>query len=173
MPGLLEQRNEVARLHDAALGVAPAQQRLHALRVHLVQVERRLVGEEELVVGERLAQVRSRARMLRLLDVLHARLERSRSGPCRPTWRGTSRCRRRAADPRRSRACRWRCRCSPSRSTVAVAGVKGLFDRFQQPLGDQLWSGRERRGRRRSPRTRRRRRAPARRSRAARRRAGA
>ena len=50
-PALLEQRDEVVRLHQPAAGAAPADQRLDARRDHPPQVERGLVDEEELARG--------------------------------------------------------------------------------------------------------------------------
>ena len=56
-PGLLEHRDELVRADDAARRVVPAQQRLHAVHVHRVEVEERLVQQVELAVGERGLQV--------------------------------------------------------------------------------------------------------------------
>ena len=50
--GLFEQRDEVVGLDDTARGAAPADQRLHSGRAHVLQVERGLVDEVELVVLE-------------------------------------------------------------------------------------------------------------------------
>jgi len=54
---LLEQRDEVVRLHNPPSGVVPAQERLDAGRLHVAQVQRGLVDETELVVGQRLVEV--------------------------------------------------------------------------------------------------------------------
>src|SRR5438552_8664904 len=51
-PRLLGDRDELGRADDAALGVAPAQQRLDAERAAGIHVDLRLVDEEELVVHE-------------------------------------------------------------------------------------------------------------------------
>ncbi len=102
-PGLLQQRHEVVGLHHPASRAVPAQQRLHARGAHVLEVEGRLVDEEELLASAALRAGPSPA------PCGSARRPASwtrtpRSGSCRPTWRGTSRRRRRAAAPRRSRA---------------------------------------------------------------------
>ena len=99
---------------------------------HAAQVERRLVDEEELVVRERAAQVHLE---------LHAASGRRpacptrtrRSGSCPPTWPGTSRCRRRAAAPRRRRALARRdadARGHGQLAVLASASANGALQRF-------------------------------------------
>ena len=56
-PRLLGDRDEVRRPDDAALGIAPAQERLDAERAAAREVDLRLVDEEELVVHEPAAHV--------------------------------------------------------------------------------------------------------------------
>ena len=99
-PALLEQRDEVVGLDDPAPRLAPADQRLDPRRRHAREVEGRLVDEEELLVLERALEVHLELHPV-LDGVLHPGLEHERSDSCRPTWPGTSRCRRRAAAPRR------------------------------------------------------------------------
>ncbi len=73
-PGLLEQRHEVVGLHDPARRVQPADQGLHARGDHLAKVERGLVDDEELIFGERVAQVHLELH-LALDGVVHPGLE--------------------------------------------------------------------------------------------------
>ena len=73
-PRLLEQRDEVVGLKDAARRVAPADQGLHSGGAHVAQVDRGLIGEEELVLLESFAQVHLEFHAV-LDDVLHAGLE--------------------------------------------------------------------------------------------------
>ena len=47
-PGFLEQRHELGRGEDAALGVLPARERLHAGHVAALEVHDRLVAQREL-----------------------------------------------------------------------------------------------------------------------------
>ena len=56
-PGLLGERDELERLHDAAVGVDPADQRFDAGDPARVQLDHRLVVQDELVVLERALQV--------------------------------------------------------------------------------------------------------------------
>ena len=73
-PRLLQQRDEVVGLHEAARTAVPADQRLDARGRHPLQVERRLVEQEELVALERAAQLHLQLHAA-LHAVVHARLE--------------------------------------------------------------------------------------------------
>ncbi len=73
-PALLGQGDELVGLKHPACGVAPADQGLDARRAHLAEGDRRLVGEEELVVVQSVAQIHFELHA-RLDRVLHAGLE--------------------------------------------------------------------------------------------------
>ena len=137
--GLFEQRDEVVGLDDPARGAAPADQRLHAGGGHVLQVERGLVDEEELVV-----------------------LEGDRAGPSRAPCgsgpRPASRTRTRRSGSCPSHLARYiaisASRSSSSAETrspaamptlavtvrrfVGALELERLLERFQQTLGDQL-----------------------------------
>jgi hypothetical protein len=55
--GVFEDGDEVVGLHHSPVGMAPAQQCLDAGRLATPQVEDRLVGQEELLAGERVTQI--------------------------------------------------------------------------------------------------------------------
>ena len=114
-PGLLEQRDEVVRLHEPARRAAPADQRLHARGAHVVQAERRLVDEEELLRSPAPCAGPSRVPSA-TAPRSASRLRTARSGGGRPTSPGTSRRPRRAAAPQAIPCLRRRCRCSRSAS---------------------------------------------------------
>ncbi len=143
-PGLLQQRDEVVRLDDAARGALPADQRLHARGAHLSQVERRLVDQEELVVLERHAQVHLELHP-RLHRRVHARFEdhvavapvplglvHGHVGVAQQLFRAFAL----AAGDADARG-------HLQRRLRAAGDHERLLQRFQQALGDELGAGRE------------------------------
>ena len=142
---LLQQRDEVVGLNDAAHRVLPADQGLHPGGLHVAQAERRLVGEEELVLLERFAQVHVQFHAVGN-RVLHPGLEHGVAVLAVPL--GAVHRDVRVAQQLLGRG--WLSRRDPDArrhahtSLLVRTELEGMLERFEQALGDQLGTGRQR-----------------------------
>ena len=141
-PRLLEQRDEVVGLNDAARRVLPADQGLHPGGAHVAQVDRGLVGEEELVVLEGFAQVHLEFHAV-LDGVLHAGLEHDvavLAVPLGPVHRDVGVAQEllgRGSLPDRDPDARRHGHAS----LLVRSELERLLERVEQALGDQLGPG--------------------------------
>ena len=140
-PGLLEQRDEVVGLQRRPrVGMLPADQRLDPVGRHVAEVERGLVGEEELVVPS--ASRRSISSSMRFCTVSCIPASKIDVAvlavPLGPVHRdvgvaqqllGGDPLARRDPDARRH---------ASRESACAAAERERLLERFEQALGDQL-----------------------------------